>query len=362
MTDLLNTITILGSIQGFLLIILLIGRRKNRSANRFLSLYIVALVIGLLEPLILDLRLFQNNTWMLDVLGGVSFLYGPMLYLYVRQVTHPEVLRVRDYRIHFSPFAIYNLLLALIFARFVTFGNVGSIVELLLYELLFIQIFFYLVKSMLILRNYGRENRFLLSPNFHWLKGFIILSSVVYFISFLSSNLIILGYDFGQGINLFVQFALVVLVYLESVRAMFHSDEIRLNQKALKKSALTEEVTGKVKSDLINYMANQQPYLSKDFTLDVAAKALQTNKYYLSQIVNEQLQKTFPDFVNEYRISLVKEKLHNSELNRYTIFGIASESGFNSKSAFNSAFKKLVGMTPSQYLESSQLLQDSHFT
>ncbi len=361
MKNLLYIITILGSIQGLLLIILLIGRSKNRSSNKFLSFYIAALIIGLLEPLINDLVLLKENFWILDTLGGISFLYGPLLFLYVRQVTQVELLRLKDYQIHFTPFVLYNILLALVFAQLVTFGKMQGLVELVLYELLFIQIFFYLVRSMLILSDYRKENQFFLSTNFHWLKVFLLLSSAVYLVSFLSSNLTILGYDYGQSINVFIQFALVFLVYLASIKAMFHPDEIKFKQKVLKKPVLKVEMIGKIKSDLIHYMTSQQPYLNKDFNLDVAAKALQTNKYYLSQIVNDQLQKNFPDFVNEYRISVVKEKLHNSELSKYTIFGIASESGFNSKSAFNSAFKKLVGMTPSQYLESNGILQDNHF-
>ena len=349
---LLHTITLLGAIQGLLLTVFLFSRKRNRPSNRFLGFYIATLIVGLLEPVVNDLDIVHSNSWLLDILGGLSFMYGPLLFLYVRQITGKRILLVRDYLIHFVPFISYNILLALVFSSLITLGGMVVIVELILYELLFIQIFIYLFKSLRIIIDFEKENRYSLSRGFYWLKLFVIFSSAVYLVSFLWSNSRIAGFHDWQNFDLFIQFALVTLVYLASTSTMLHSDENSLAKKRSKRSVLTSAYVKKLKGELVQYMSNQQPYLNKDFNLEVASKALNTNKYYLSQVINDQFQRNFSDFVNEYRISHFMEKLHASELYKYTIFGIASESGFNSKSAFNNSFKKIVGMTPSQYVES----------
>lgn len=75
------------------------------------------------------------------------------------------------------------------------------------------------------------------------------------------------------------------------------------------------------------------------------------NTSILSKAINQGFGKNFNDFVNEYRISEVKDRLGKSDLDRMTLLGIALDSGFNSKATFNRAFKKYTGMTPNQYVK-----------
>ena len=70
---------------------------------------------------------------------------------------------------------------------------------------------------------------------------------------------------------------------------------------------------------------------------------------HTSQIINENLNKNFFDFVNDYRINEVKKCLSDSKFSHYTLLAIAYECGFNSKSSFNSLFKIKTGLTPSEY-------------
>jgi len=71
----------------------------------------------------------------------------------------------------------------------------------------------------------------------------------------------------------------------------------------------------------------------------------------LSQVINENIGKSFFDFVNEYRVRETKKALADSRSEQFSILGIAMDAGFNSKSAFYTAFKKYTGMTPSQFKE-----------
>jgi AraC-like DNA-binding protein len=69
-------------------------------------------------------------------------------------------------------------------------------------------------------------------------------------------------------------------------------------------------------------------------------------------VINERFQLNFFDFINQYRVSEVKERIADPKNDNFTLLGIALESGFNSKSAFNRIFKKLTGQTPSQFKSS----------
>ena len=70
----------------------------------------------------------------------------------------------------------------------------------------------------------------------------------------------------------------------------------------------------------------------------------------LSQVINTRSRDNFFDFVNKYRVELVIEKMENGEHKGTTLLGLAFNSGFNSIASFNRAFKRITGLTPSDYL------------
>lgn len=96
----------------------------------------------------------------------------------------------------------------------------------------------------------------------------------------------------------------------------------------------------------------RDPYLS----LVSTAEILGISACYLSSMVNNLLKKSFIDFVNEYRIADVKRNLLSEEFAHYTVVSVGLEAGFNSKSAFYSAFKKHTGLTPLEYKNSYAML------
>jgi len=96
-------------------------------------------------------------------------------------------------------------------------------------------------------------------------------------------------------------------------------------------------------------MASQKPYLDANLTIEKLSKQIAIPRHYLTQIISEQLNKNFYLFINEYRINTVKHYIDDAENNPLSMLEIAYQSGFNSKSTFNVAFKKLTSMTPSQY-------------
>lgn len=103
--------------------------------------------------------------------------------------------------------------------------------------------------------------------------------------------------------------------------------------------------------ELQHLMETKKFYRDENLTLDALAKELSIAPRYLSQIINEQLNRNFRDYLNEYRIEEAKAFLTRHGKNNHKILGIAFEVGFNSKEVFNRSFKKYTGTTPSRYLK-----------
>lgn len=121
------------------------------------------------------------------------------------------------------------------------------------------------------------------------------------------------------------------------------------NKKKYERSCLTIEHKKLLINKLIILMEQKKIFLNPNLNIDLITAKLKTNKKYLSQAINEILGKNFYNFVNEYRINEAKKLLLENNTNKLSIEGIALTVGFNSKSSFNSAFKKFTQSTPSQF-------------
>lgn len=103
--------------------------------------------------------------------------------------------------------------------------------------------------------------------------------------------------------------------------------------------------------ELEELMKSKKIYKRTDLSLTYTAELLNISSSYLSQLVNTINNYNFSDYVNSYRVNEAKKMLISTQYKQYTIVSIGLEAGFNSKSAFYSAFKKHTGKTPSEYKE-----------
>lgn len=97
-------------------------------------------------------------------------------------------------------------------------------------------------------------------------------------------------------------------------------------------------------------LVEEKKYLDSSLTLNGTARLLSTNTAYLSRIINEQSGMNFSNYINKYRIEEAKKLLNERRQNSLTLEGIGKNCGFVSRSAFNSAFKKFTGLTPTEYI------------
>lgn len=116
---------------------------------------------------------------------------------------------------------------------------------------------------------------------------------------------------------------------------------------------IDEEILA-IKSKLEDLMTTEKPYLNPRLTLSDLAERTSLHTHVLSKAINDGFKKNFFDFVNGYRVEEFKERVVREEFRNQTFLAIALSVGFNSKTAFNRAFKKATTMTPRQYLKAAK--------
>lgn len=116
-----------------------------------------------------------------------------------------------------------------------------------------------------------------------------------------------------------------------------------------KKKLIPESEFEAMKQKLVHIMENEKPYLDGELNLAKLSKYMDLNAHQLSYLLNEGFGKNFFQFVNTYRIEVAQKLLTNPEHQKLSMVGIAFEAGFNSKTSFNTTFKKLTGKTPSEF-------------
>ncbi len=116
-----------------------------------------------------------------------------------------------------------------------------------------------------------------------------------------------------------------------------------------KKAVIHPEKIEVYKLRLLELMENEKPYLDSEMTLPKLGKMLDLNTYQTSYLINTGFHENFFTFINRYRIAECKHMLTSKKWDHLSVLAIAFEAGFNSKTAFNTAFKKSTGLSPKEF-------------
>jgi AraC-like DNA-binding protein len=114
-------------------------------------------------------------------------------------------------------------------------------------------------------------------------------------------------------------------------------------------SGISHDRLEELRLQLDTFMNEQQPYLKGDLTIQEVATRMDVSRQYLSQVLSEKVGCNFNDYINRFRVEEFKKRVGDDQYKDYTILALALDSGFNSKTSFNTIFKKHTGQTPSQY-------------
>lgn len=123
-----------------------------------------------------------------------------------------------------------------------------------------------------------------------------------------------------------------------------------------KSSNLNELSITHLKTAIHRLIVEEKWFKNQKLTVNEVARELGVPRQQISEVLNVHMQTGFQDFLNKYRVDEFIHCLQNDIYKDYTLLAIANEAGFSSKSSFNTTFKKLMGMTPSQYKKELPIL------
>ncbi|MBQ0734893.1 helix-turn-helix domain-containing protein [Aquimarina celericrescens] len=365
--DFIDLILFLGISQGvFLAITIQILKNKNRAANRVLSLILLIASLMLTGRLIYPRH--YDSEWFFRIaifVDTLIFVFGPLLYLYFRRLAFKET---PNYRLHFSHFVFAIAMLFYYFwtlsyshEEFIILGRQGklNIIFFCIETLGILFNFFYSYRCYQLVQVYRKEERQNLSYSQNltpFLVSFLVTVTVFVALWLLSYIMVYFLKIYTPIISYnLVWISIPVFIYVVGFYSLKQPDifrmplakkEITKNKERLDRKSIQE-----LNDKLEELMVNEKVYLDHNLTLVNLAKELNTSTNNVSWLLNNIHHNTFYDYVNKYRVQAFVEKIHKGEHHRHTLLALSMDSGFNSKSTFNKAFKMVKNVTPSNYIK-----------
>ena len=369
MSSIQEYIAVIGCFQGLLLFSLLFFSARMTQASRILGGMCLLIALVFLMPFFLVYRDNLAIAWLHNIIVFLPVALGPLGYLYCRSALLETPL-VRQDLVHVLPVLLcYGLTLDITLSDpyFLLDWAVGehpSTTRLNIIEFVpFVIATAYAAWAGWVIWRYRKQaNDNLANFNpmaFSWLLTLQILAFLVWGLKTLAGFILYAPLLVNDIANL----VLVAVVYLIATMQWRNPQFFTISNLAEARDAAASEdekeaqksVEGDLDPDIratlfetiSNRVESGELYLDGDLSLSRLASLTGVNKHHLSEVLNKHAGKNFYEFINDYRIAFVRERL-TVEPER-TILDIAFEAGFTSKSTFNAVFKQFTGQTPSQY-------------
>lgn len=366
-----------GGAVGLLITIFLFNRKDNLVPNIILAITFGAYSIDILYAFFISQKLYLSYPSFIGLNGMLPFIYSPAIYLYAKAVSSNKKRFEIKSLLHFSPAII--ILLASIIGFFIFSSEEKlallnpdvpkSVFIIIMRTLIPFYGISYIVLSLIEIKKYHhrlKENYSEIeSLKLNWLIYLILSMTLVWMLEFVQIFLIDIA---GKPENVFYKYiylAISLIMFLIMYRSLKQPQifsEVNFNEaeeinepkneveeSGYYKSGLTEQKINEIASSLLIIMQNDKPYLKSNLSLSDLAQLNGVSAHNLSEVINTKLNKTFYDFINQYRVNEVKKMLKDVKYENYSILSIGFEAGFNSKTSFNTIFKKFTGTTPSEY-------------
>jgi AraC-like DNA-binding protein len=140
--------------------------------------------------------------------------------------------------------------------------------------------------------------------------------------------------------------------YIEFQKQIFPEIDIQENSRS-KKALLDDNAITEYIGRLYDHIQKERPYLNSNLSLRMLAEQVGIHPNELSWLLNESIGKNFSDFINHYRVNAFKMLSRDPKNSHLTLIAMAYDSGFNSKTVFNTYFKKETGLTPKQFFKAN---------
>ena len=353
-------ILIYGSLVLLSLLKLTNPLKVNTKANRWFGVFLFLWSTFWLDEICSLIRGSEVEFHSILVVQFIQFLTPIMFYFSVLFFSNPSFkFKTSDAKYAILPVVfLINLLLQ----RFGGFED-KSFFDFVFIGLILFQALFYTGLSYVTIRKHQKRiQQFSANTegiNLNWLE-YIILIIFVINIVYVIYNLF---YD-STSLNAFINIAFLLVVYFVAYYSLKQKEIYPIEEKQreelisinnedeseeVKRKLISDEELLRIKEELEKVMQKEKPYLDSELNLIKLSELLSVSTHHLSYVINTGFQKNFFQFVNEYRIDYAKKLLKNENANKLSILGIAYEAGFNSKTSFNTTFKKFTNQTPSEF-------------
>ncbi len=357
-----NVLILAGIIHGFIFsLIIFLNKNLNSKTNYFLAFTILSLAFSNLQYWFIDTGIIPRHKYDNNNLLFIpfEFLMLPFFFLFVKSYLDKKIKR-HEY-ILFIPF-----LLSMIYLLVRNFLNDDlAIIKIFNLVVEYISIIFSMTIIVLVFRllivyqkSHSKYNIYDVTIKTQWLKRILflgILLCVLWGISLsIFKNLFNEGYYYlyplwiGMSILIYwIGYSAILQKHLYQERKEIRS---KISLKSYEKSLIiAKEEKSATYSKINTFIIDSKLHLDPSLSLKTLSKKLSLSEGYISQLINKNSSLNFNDYINSLRINDAKAMLTNIEYENYTIIAIGLEAGFNSKSSFYTAFKKLTGKTPIEY-------------
>lgn len=365
----LSLLSLFGGVQAlFIALYLLLKERKNKLVSNCLALILLGQFFLIYDYFICNNHLYEYNPHLVFFSYVFLFAYAPLIYLLIKAIVR------RPYRLqkvdlfHFIPailHAIYGIITFHVLSGKEKLHYIETYLSVLQAEngvIVTITFFFYLCLSLQFITylylSYRLVKVYSISRNLtheisvaklKWL--FYSLSGIIFILLLSTLNLtnVLAKLSGIQELGLVVLLLLSLYLFYIAFFVVSNQEIFEKPRKKYLSSPLTETSSSEIANKLKQYMEVQKPYRQAELTINELAKQLQIPHRQLSQVINTHYGYNFYEFLNYYRILEAQQLFMDKQYNHHSILGVAYEIGFNSKSSFNTAFKKFTKMTPSAY-------------
>ncbi|SKC63616.1 AraC-type DNA-binding protein [Ohtaekwangia koreensis] len=381
--QLLSIINFTASIQGIFLSYLLFNKRSESREYRALGFLVLVMSIGLLGAVLGLSGYYKQFPHLMRIGDPMGLLLGPLLYLYIYLLTRGET--PKRFYFHLVPFVLYVVSIIpfytlsaeekIAFGEKVFLNKNQSALALAIQVARTIHVMVYVVLSLALIKRFDKvlEKNFseIEKINLHkcqdLLRLYVVVCAIaivifiaVFFIPFhlvMANNLVGLGISLLIYILAYVSWGQQVvkvneLVPVEAPQEIEHQTPFTAysgNENGRITLHLSDEQYQNLSKRLEKLLDHDKVYLENELSLAQLSKKLNIVPYLASELINRKYQESFFDLINRHRIEEVKKRLTDPAFAYLSIFGVAVDCGFNSKSSFNTAFKKFTSLTPSQY-------------
>jgi len=325
------------------------------------------MILNNLDFLVTTSFIYKAFPYLFGLSFSAMYIFGPLFYFYVYSIMDNKFTWKPIYWSHFLPFILYSVhlwqLVGLsgeikikIIDRFLLGQSHLDSVSAFMIAFQILHLSLYLYFSGKLIREKTDDYisiPFLISFEkrktwanslFYFLSGFVLIFTAWYIV------LLINGYYLKEA-DYINTLATSVIIYFIAYKAVLSPELINphFQKKYLAPVIISTQENIQYSEKLKVVLENKKVFLNPDLNLELLAKEVDLPPYLVSRIINESFGKSFFELVNHHRIEEVKKRLNDPVYGSLSILGIAMDVGFNSKSSFNTAFRKITGMTPSEF-------------